>query len=274
MEQRVRELYAAFNARDVDRVLAALAPDVDWPNAWQGGRLRGHEAVRDYWTRQFAELDPRVDPIAIAERPDGRVAVEVHQVVRTPDGELLGDGHVVHVYEHRDGLFTRMEVEAIEAVDDVDQLRELWIQLHHHHQSVSPVGPFVDDETSWTLRRKGYVEILAAGGFALGMRVDGELAGYALVKMHDEPDDSWQLGNPYAEVWTLVVDERHRGQGIGARLLDEVDSRLAREGIRGLVIGVMVGNDSAQRLYERRGLTPGWLQLYRTAPGSRRSSSG
>jgi hypothetical protein len=27
----------------------------------------------------------------------------------------------------------------------------------------------------------------------------------------------------------------------------------------------MEGNDGARRLYERRGLVPGWLQLYRVA---------
>jgi ribosomal protein S18 acetylase RimI-like enzyme len=277
---RLRALYEAFNARDIDVVLAALAPDVDWPNAWEGGRLRGHDEVRAYWTRQFAEIDGRVDPVAITERPDGRLAVDVHQVVRTPDGELVSDGYVVHVYEHRDGLFTRMDVEqpapSIEqlGVEDVDQLRDLWVQLHHHHQTVSPVGPFVDDESSWSARRRGYVEILMAGGFALVARVEGALVGYVLVRMHEGPDDSWQLGDRYAEVWTLVVDEHHRGHGIGSALLDEVDARLAREGVHGLVIGVMVGNDDAQRLYEGRGLTPGWLQLYRTAPDSQRSSSG
>jgi ribosomal protein S18 acetylase RimI-like enzyme len=152
------------------------------------------------------------------------------------------------------------------SVDRVDDLRDLWLQLHHHHQSVSPVGPFVDDEASWPVRRAGYVEILDAGGFALVARSAGTIVGYALVRIHDGPDDSWQLGERWGEVWTLVVDEQHRGQGIGSALLDEVDARLERQGIRGLVIGLMVGNDGAQRLYESRGLTPGWLQLYRTAP--------
>jgi ribosomal protein S18 acetylase RimI-like enzyme len=151
-------------------------------------------------------------------------------------------------------------------VGQVDQLRELWLQLHHHHRSVSPVGPFVADEASWPVRRAGYVEILNAGGFALAARSGGTLAGYAVVRIHEGPDDSWQLGERYGEVWTLVVDERHRGRGIGSALLDEVDTRLERRGIRGLVIGVMVGNDGARRLYESRGLTAGWLQLYRTAP--------
>jgi hypothetical protein len=29
----------------------------------------------------------------------------------------------------------------------------------------------------------------------------------------------------------------------------------------------MEGNDAARRLYERRGLVPGWLQLYRVTAG-------
>ena len=63
-EQLIRDLYASFNARDIEAVLAHLHPDVDWPNAWENGRLRGHAAVRDYWTRQFAAIDGHVEPIS------------------------------------------------------------------------------------------------------------------------------------------------------------------------------------------------------------------
>jgi hypothetical protein len=87
---------------------------VDWPNAWKGGRLRGREAVRDYWTAQWAEIDPRVEPLSVTERVDGSLAVRVEQVVRSCDGELLGEGEVVHVYRIRDGLIDRMDVEGPE----------------------------------------------------------------------------------------------------------------------------------------------------------------
>jgi hypothetical protein len=53
--------YAAFNARDVEAVLAAMHPDVDWPNGMEGGRVLGHAAVRAYWIRQWGLIDPRVD---------------------------------------------------------------------------------------------------------------------------------------------------------------------------------------------------------------------
>lgn len=109
---RLRATYAAFNVRDIDAVLAQMADDVDWPNAWQGGRLRGRKEVREYWTRQWAEIDPAVEPLSLEPRPDGRVAVEVAQTVRSLDGALLDEGRVVHVYTFADdGRVARMDVE-------------------------------------------------------------------------------------------------------------------------------------------------------------------
>jgi cation diffusion facilitator family transporter len=105
-----KELYAAFNARDIDAVLADLAPDVDWPNGWEGGRVHGRDAVRAYWERQFREIDAVVEPLEVTERADGTVAVDVHQVVRSASGEPLSDGRVQHVYTLRDGLVTRMDI--------------------------------------------------------------------------------------------------------------------------------------------------------------------
>jgi hypothetical protein len=91
-----------------------MSEEVDWPNAWKGGRLTGREAVRDYWTAQWAEIDPHVEPLSVTERADGSLALRVTQVVRSSDGELLGEGEVVHVYRIRDGLIDRMDVEGPE----------------------------------------------------------------------------------------------------------------------------------------------------------------
>jgi hypothetical protein len=110
-EQTLRSLYQAFNKRDLDAVLAAMSEDVDWPNAWEGGRVHGKQAVRAYWTRQWQEIDPNVEPVSIVSRPDGRVVVDVHQVVRALDGNVVADGRVLHVYRIVDGLVTNMEVE-------------------------------------------------------------------------------------------------------------------------------------------------------------------
>jgi hypothetical protein len=104
-------MYAAFNAREIDVLLEQMAPDVDWPNAWEGGRLHGNEGLRDYWSRQWSAIDRSVEPVALNVRPDGTVAVEVDQLVRGSDGAVLEEGRVVHVYSFRDGLIARMDIE-------------------------------------------------------------------------------------------------------------------------------------------------------------------
>ena len=102
--------YAAFNARNVDAVLAMLHPDVDWPNGWEGGRIRGREKVHEYWRRQWEVLDPQVKPLRFEEDEMGRIVIDVHQVVRDRAGNLLADQMVQHVYSIQDGLIERMDI--------------------------------------------------------------------------------------------------------------------------------------------------------------------
>ncbi len=109
-ETLLRKAYEAFNRRDLDAALETMHPDVDWPNGLEGGRVHGRETVRDYWRRQFGIIDSRVEPQGFAAAGDSRVAVDVHQVVRDPNGELLSDGAVRHVYTIRDGLVQRMDI--------------------------------------------------------------------------------------------------------------------------------------------------------------------
>jgi ketosteroid isomerase-like protein len=109
-EQRLlTELYTAFNARDIDRCLAGMQPDVTWANGMEGGYVHGHAAVRDYWTRQWKLINPRVDPQAF-ENDGNKIRVDVHQVVRALDGEIIVDQMVKHVFTFHDGLVKRFEI--------------------------------------------------------------------------------------------------------------------------------------------------------------------
>jgi ketosteroid isomerase-like protein len=106
----LQRVYAAFNRREIENVLVDMHPEVDWPNGMEGGRVLGTAAVRDYWKRQFESLDPRVEPQRFTTEADGRIAVEVHQVVHDKTGKLLVDQMVQHVYKIRDGLIRSMEI--------------------------------------------------------------------------------------------------------------------------------------------------------------------
>ncbi len=110
-EPLLRSAYRAFNARDVEAALELMHPEVDWPNAWEGGRVVGHAAVREYWRRQFAAISSIVEPLRFVEESDGSVTVDVHQVVHDAHtGELLSDTSVHHSYRLRDDMIIRMDL--------------------------------------------------------------------------------------------------------------------------------------------------------------------
>lgn len=105
------KIYAFFNARDIDALLALMSPQVEWANGMEGGHEKGRQAVRAYWTRQWTMVDPRVDPRGVTEADDGRMAVEVHQLIRDLDGNVLSEGEVRHIYTIENGLIARMDIE-------------------------------------------------------------------------------------------------------------------------------------------------------------------
>jgi ketosteroid isomerase-like protein len=107
----VRQLYEGFNRRDIPAVLTLLAENVAWANGMDGGHAHGREAVRAYWTTQWAAIAPRVDPMHVTQRDDGATAVEVHQVVRDLEGKVLLDETVRHVFQIDKGLVTRFDIE-------------------------------------------------------------------------------------------------------------------------------------------------------------------
>jgi ketosteroid isomerase-like protein len=106
----LRRCYDAFNRRDLDGALAIMHPDVLWPNGWEGGRVQGRDGVQHYWQRQWAELNPHVEPRAFSRDPQGRITVTVHQIVHDLTGKLLSDQIVKHVYEMEGRFVRRMEI--------------------------------------------------------------------------------------------------------------------------------------------------------------------
>lgn len=106
----LQRAYAAFNARDIDGALSTMKSDVAWPNGMEGGTVHGHEEVRRYWTRQWRQINPHVEPVGFESDNAGRVVVHVHQVIRDLAGKVLLDRMVEHVYTLENGLIDRMEI--------------------------------------------------------------------------------------------------------------------------------------------------------------------
>lgn len=76
----------------------------------EGGRVHGHDGVRDYWTRQWDLIDPHVEPQGFRTDEAGEIVVDVHQVVHDRAGNLLADQRVQHVYRVENGLIKSMQI--------------------------------------------------------------------------------------------------------------------------------------------------------------------
>ena len=137
-----------------------------------------------------------------------------------------------------------MSVEiAVAGAERIDELEPLWLALHRHHRAVSAAPVVADDNASWARRRAWYLEMLAGGeDVVLIAERAGGAVGYAFLHLHHGPDDTWP---------------------VGTALLDAVDGELAARGVGDLQVAVMAGNAAALRLYERRGLRPAELVLFR-----------
>jgi hypothetical protein len=107
----IAEVYAAFNQRNIDSALAMMSESVSWPKASEGGRAIGKEEIRAYWSRQWEEFDPHVEPIEVIDRGAGKIAVRVHQLVKSLGGDVLSDSEVWHFYVTADGRIERMDIE-------------------------------------------------------------------------------------------------------------------------------------------------------------------
>ena len=94
-------------------MLELMSKDMVWPNGWEGGYVKGHDEVRDYWSRQWKELNPNVQPIGFIKLSTNVIEVNIQQVVRDINGTLLAEETVKHVYTFEDDLIKKMEIEKV-----------------------------------------------------------------------------------------------------------------------------------------------------------------
>lgn len=147
---------------------------------------------------------------------------------------------------------------------DLGALHEAFDALHRHQQRISAVPVIADPARAWSERLATYRRAFADGAPILRIARNGDrVVGYAMALEHVGTDDTFALAPRYGELYTLTVVEDRRGEGIGTLLCDAVDAAFAERGIDKLMIATMAGNADAIRFYERRGLVPGEVLLYR-----------
>ncbi|WP_219833943.1 ribosomal protein S18-alanine N-acetyltransferase [Paenibacillus sp. R14(2021)] len=104
--------------------------------------------------------------------------------------------------------------------------------------------------TPWT--EEAFVNELTNNHFAryMVMDLDGRIIGYA---------GMWTIMDE-AHVTNVAVREPYRGQGLGERLMVELQRTAVMFGSRRMTLEVRVSNSIAQRLYKKLGFEPSGIR--------------
>jgi len=151
---------------------------------------------------------------------------------------------------------------------DIDQLKDLWLELHAHHAEIMPgLAPYQAAEDSWATRREHYEDLLGRPGTDLVLcTLDTKLVGYGLSHVRPAADtwlaDTWVTGTRVGEIESLLVRSQHRGQGLGTLILTRMLDRLGSADVDDVIVGALPHNPVVG-LYERYGFQPAFLYLGR-----------
>ena len=145
-------------------------------------------------------------------------------------------------------------------------LEPLWNALQEHHSSLVPnlggSAPKREPAEAWRRRRAKYERWLEDPETFFVLAEDGDRPiGYAFVTV-GSGYAAWQTGDRLAELETLSVLPGHRGEGVGAALLEAVWGRLTETGIDDLAVTAAKANVDSHRFYERNGFTQAFVVYY------------
>lgn len=119
----VRDAYRRFNDGDISGLLDLLDDDVELPDVLNGTKLRGIDAVRQYWEHEFELVEPALFVSDIVEIGDALLLVVVQEVYDRATRNRLGPGvKAVHRVTFRGDRIASIEYTGVDEVPE--QLRQ------------------------------------------------------------------------------------------------------------------------------------------------------
>ena len=115
-QQFLKNLYDAFNKREIEKIISLMQPDVKWANGMEGGFVYGRDAVREYWLNQFETMRPQLEPLEYEMDENNRDVVTVRLVIRDLKGDLLLEKTVQQIFTIKNGLIGLFEIGGNEPV--------------------------------------------------------------------------------------------------------------------------------------------------------------
>lgn len=99
-----------------------------------------------------------------------------------------------------------------------------------------------------------YMYLVGGFGYAAVDEEEGQIIGMVMVDYIDRPESPYRYAERFAHIAEICVDEKHRRQGVGKRLLDFVKADAKAKGFSRIELDVWAFND-ALAFYEAKGYT-------------------
>ena len=120
-QQFLQNLYDAFNKREIETIIALMRSNVKWANGLEGGFVHGRDAVREYWTNQFKNIQVQLETLKFETDEKNRNVVTVHQIVKNLQGNLLADMTVKQIFTIENDLISLYEIGETKTIQEMIQ---------------------------------------------------------------------------------------------------------------------------------------------------------
>lgn len=133
---------------------------------------------------------------------------------------------------------------------DIDALLDLNRQIGemHHQQAPHVFAPPSEQEREFLLQALKSSERLF-----LVAEYDHQVVGFITAVMHSNEAIPFLVKDPICRIGTLVVDEKHRGQGVGEKLMQACLDWAKQSGASDIRLEVMAFNQGAEAFYHKLG---------------------
>jgi len=143
---------------------------------------------------------------------------------------------------------------------DVDDIQRLYRQLDRYHADLLPdVFQALEEDA----RAEAFIRtrILGEDADYLVAELDGTMVGFVDVQRAAYPDFPMFRPREFGLIDNFIVDERHRGKGIGKRLFEAAIDWTRDRGLRAVQTTVWDANARARDFYLEEGFAVTTLRL-------------
>ena len=137
-------------------------------------------------------------------------------------------------------------------LEDAEQINVLRKEVNSLHVSGRP--HHFKAGFNKELQEHVYLYLTGGIGYAVVEEQDGKIIGMVMVDYIDRPESPYRYAERFAHIAEICVDENHRKQGVGKRLMDFVKADAKAKGLSRIELDVWAFND-ALGFYEAEGFT-------------------